>query len=122
MVGAAPLQEQAVPLPFEAGPSEPDSSSFEKSKLAAVAKTEESLMESADQFERKESADTSPGEEKLDVAIAATAKQSTPQRITSGALTILLSQFMSSYDAGILDRFMTLLAEDALSNSRRYRD
>jgi len=122
VVGAAPLQEQAVPLPSEAGSSEPDSSSFKKSKLAAVAKTEESLVESADQFERKESADNSPGEEKLDVAIAATPKQSTPRRITSGALTILLSQFVSSYDAGNLDGFMTLFAEDAHTNKRRNRD
>ena len=106
VVGATPLQEQAVPLLSEAGPSE----------------SEPSIKTSKPPLERKESAGTSPGEDKLDVAIAATPKQSTPQRITSGALTILLSQFMSSYDAGNLDQFMTLFAEDAHTNERRNRD
>ncbi len=122
VMGATPLQEQAVLLPFEAGPGESDSPSFEKSKLAAVAKTEESLVESADQFERKESADTSPGEEKLDVAIAATPKQSTPERFTTAPLSTLMQRFVSSYDTGNLDQFMSLFTEDAHTNERRNRN
>ncbi|TDJ62130.1 MAG: nuclear transport factor 2 family protein [Proteobacteria bacterium] len=95
VVGATPSQEQAVPLPSEAEPGESDSPSFKKSKPVTVAKTAESLVESSDEFERKESADT---------------------------LSALLHRFVSSYETGNLDQFMTLFAEDAQTNERRNRD
>ena len=95
VVGATPSQEQAIPLPSEAGRGESDSPSVKKQKPATVAKTEESLVESSDEFERKESADT---------------------------LSALLHRFVSSYETGNLDQFMTLFAEDAQTNERRNRD
>jgi hypothetical protein len=162
VVGATPSQEQAVPLPFEAEPGESESPSFKKSKPVTVAKTAESLVESSDEFERKESVGTSPGEEKLDVAIAATPsqeqavplpseagpsesdsssfKKSKPVTVAKTAeslvessdeferkesadtLSALLHRFVSSYETGNLDQFMTLFAEDAQTNKRRNRD
>ncbi len=122
VVGATSSQEQAIPLPFEAGPGESDSPSFKKPKPAAVAKTEESLVKSSDKSERKESAGTPPGEEKLDVAIAATPKQSTPERFTTAALSTLMHRFVSSYETGNLDQFMSLFTEDAQTNERRNRN
>ncbi|MFB3083159.1 MAG: hypothetical protein ACE1Z4_06845, partial [Gammaproteobacteria bacterium] len=95
VVGATPSQEQAVPLPFEAGPGESDSPSFKKSKPATVAKTEESIVESSDKSERNESAGTVPRQQKSDTAIVAKATPRAPQRFTTVTLSTLMQRFVS---------------------------
>jgi len=122
VVGATPSQEQAVPLPFEAGPRESDSPGFKKPKPATVAKTEESLVESSDKSERNKSAGTAPRQQKSDTAIVAKATPPAPQRITTTTLSTLMHRFVSSYETGNLDQFMSLFTEDAQTNERRNRD
>ncbi len=90
----------------------------QKSKLDTVATPEKPTPKRS-----KELAHTSPGKGKVDVSVVA--KAETPRigtRITSAELSALLRKFTWDYQAGNLDQFMSLFAEDAQTNERSNRE
>ncbi|MFQ6023886.1 MAG: YybH family protein, partial [Acidiferrobacterales bacterium] len=110
---AAPSEERASSLQDDTRDDRSDS----LQTLPGTKKPEKAVSTS----DREDSLQTSPSKEKSDAIMVAKPEASVPKRITTDALSGLLRKFVSDYESGNLDQFMSLFAEDAQTNQRRNR-